>query len=49
MPPARDPVTWVIAAVMFAAPIAISLSRLVQLTPTSWDLGIYTEYVKQYA
>ena len=44
-----DPVTWVIAAVMFAAYAIISLSRLVQLTPTSWDLGIYTEYVKQYA
>ena len=44
-----DPVTWLIAAVMFAAYAVISLSRLVQLKPTSWDLGIYTEYVKQYA
>ena len=25
----------------------MSLFRLLQLTPTSWDLGIYTEYVKQ--
>ena len=44
-----DPVTWVIAAAMFAAYAVISLSRLVLLNPTSWDLGIYTEYVKQYA
>ena len=41
--------TWAIAAAMFAAYAVISLSRLVQLNPTSWDLGIYTEYVKQYA
>ena len=34
---------------MFAAYAVISLSRLFQLNPTSWDLGIYTEYVKQYA
>ena len=26
-----------------------SLFRLFQLSPSSWDLGIYTEYVKQYA
>ena len=44
-----DPVTWLIAAIMFAAYAVISLSRLAQLHPTSWDLGIYTEYVKQYA
>ncbi len=42
-----DPVTWVIALAVFGAYAAISLSRLMQLNPTSWDLGIYTEYVKQ--
>jgi uncharacterized membrane protein len=44
-----DPVTWVIALAVFGAYTAISLSRLMQLNPTSWDLGIYTEYVKQAA
>ena len=45
----RDPVTWAIAVAVFGAYAALSLSRLLQLNPTSWDLGIYTEYVKQYA
>jgi uncharacterized membrane protein len=45
----RDPVTWAIALTVFGAYAALSLFRLVQLNPTSWDLGIYTEYVKQYA
>ena len=56
VPPARgsagayaDPVTWVIALAVFGAYTAISLLRLMQLNPTSWDLGIYTEYVKQAA
>ncbi|MGH3422936.1 MAG: DUF2079 domain-containing protein, partial [Streptosporangiaceae bacterium] len=44
-----DPVTWATAAVAFCAYAAISLFRLLQLNPSSWDLGIYTEYVKQYA
>ena len=44
-----DPVTWAIAAVVFGAYAAISLFRLMQLNPTSWDLGIYTEYVRQYS
>jgi uncharacterized membrane protein len=43
----RDPVAWLIAAVAFGAYFAISLFRLLTLTPTSWDLSIYTEYVKQ--
>jgi uncharacterized membrane protein len=43
----RDPVAWTIAALVFGAYFAISLFRLLQLSPTSWDLGIYTEYVKQ--
>src|SRR6516165_5869593 len=45
----RDPVTWAVAVAAFGAYLAISLFRLLQLTPTSWDLGIYTEYVKQLA
>ena len=44
-----DPVTWATAVAAFAAYAAISLFRLMQLNPSSWDLGIYTEYVKQYA
>jgi uncharacterized membrane protein len=44
-----DPVTWAIALTVFGAYTAISLFRLLQLNPTSWDLGIYTEYVKQIA
>jgi uncharacterized membrane protein len=44
-----DPVTWAIAVTAFGAYCVISLSRLMQLNPSSWDLGIFTEYVKQYA
>ncbi len=43
----RDPVTWTIAALVFGAYFVMSLFRLLQLTPGSYDLGIYTEYVKQ--
>jgi uncharacterized membrane protein len=35
--------------VVFAAYAAISLARYVQLAPGSWDLGIFTEYVRQLA
>jgi uncharacterized membrane protein len=45
----RDPATWVIAACVLGAYLVISLYRLFQLSPSSWDLGIYTEYVKQFA
>jgi len=44
-----DPVTWATAVAMFGAYATIGLFRLMQLNPSSWDLGIYTEYVKQYA
>jgi uncharacterized membrane protein len=44
-----DPVAWVIALLAFAAYCVISLSKYFQLAPGSWDLGIYTEYVKQIA
>jgi uncharacterized membrane protein len=43
----RDPVTWTIAALAFGAYFVISLFRLLQLAPGSYDFGIYTEYVKQ--
>src|SRR5580692_4367340 len=43
----RDPVAWTIAALVFGAYFAISLFRFLQRSPASWDLGIYTEYVKQ--
>jgi uncharacterized membrane protein len=45
----RDPVVWTIAVLVFGAYFAISLFRLLQLNPSSWDLAIYTEYVKQLA
>ena len=40
---------WLIAALVFAVYLAISLFRYLQLDPSSWDLGIFTELVKQYA
>ena len=45
----RDGVTWLIAGAVFGAYLALSLFRLLTLSPMSWDLGIYTEYVKRYA
>jgi uncharacterized membrane protein len=45
----RDPVIRATALTVFGAYTAISLFRLLQLYPSSWDLSIYTEYVKQYA
>jgi uncharacterized membrane protein len=45
----RDPLTWAIAACVFGAYATISLYRLFQLDPSSWDLGIFTELIKQYA
>jgi len=44
-----DRVPWLIALAVFAAYIPISVFRYLRLDPTSWDLGIFTEYVKQYA
>jgi uncharacterized membrane protein len=43
----RDPVTWALAALVFCVYFVISLFRLLRLSPASYDLGIYTEYVKQ--
>jgi uncharacterized membrane protein len=45
----RDPVTWAVVVAASGAYLALSLFRLLQLTPSSWDLGIFTEYVKQFA
>jgi uncharacterized membrane protein len=52
VPPARlraDPVAWLIALTAFAAYAVISVFRYLRLQPGSWDLGIYTEYVRQVA
>jgi uncharacterized membrane protein len=43
----RDPVIWAVAAASFAAYFVLSLYKLLKLTPSSYDLGIYTEFVKQ--
>src|SRR5215471_14563060 len=40
-----DPVAWLIALAAFAAYTIISVFRYLRLTPGSWDLGIYTQYV----
>ena len=45
----RDPVPWTIASLVFTAYFTLSLFRLLQLNPASYDLGIYTEFVKQLA
>jgi uncharacterized membrane protein len=45
----RDPVTWAVALSAGGCYLVLSLFRLLQLNPSSWDLGIYTEYVKQLA
>ncbi len=49
--PARlwDPATCLIAAGVVAVYTIISVFRYLRRDPTSWDLGIFTEYVKQYA
>lgn len=54
VPPSQPPrpadwVPWLIALAVFAAYTTISLARYFQLDPGSWDLGIFTEYVRQLA
>ena len=44
-----DRVPWLIALAVFAVYLPISVFRYLRFDPTSWDLGIFTEYVKQYA
>ena len=40
---------WLIALAVFAAYTIISVYRYLRLDPASWDLGVFTEYVKQLA
>jgi uncharacterized membrane protein len=47
--PRLDPVAWVIALAAFIAYDTISVFRYLRLDPGSWDLGIFTEYVRQLA
>jgi len=44
-----DWVPWLIAAATFAVYTTISVFRYLRMDPGSWDLGIYTEYVRQLA
>jgi len=48
-PRLSDPATCLIAAGVAAVYTVISVFRYLRRDPTSWDLGIFTEYVKQYA
>jgi uncharacterized membrane protein len=48
-PSRPDLVPWLIAAAVFAPYTAISVFRYLRHDPTSWDLGIFTEYVKRFA
>lgn len=45
----QDGITWLIAAAVTTAYTVISVTRYVRRAATSWDLGIFTEYVKQFA
>jgi uncharacterized membrane protein len=40
---------WLIAGFVFAVYVVLSVFRYLQFDPASWDLGIFTEEVKQYA
>ncbi|WP_338779743.1 DUF2079 domain-containing protein [Streptomyces sp. DG1A-41] len=42
----RDP--WILAAVLFAAYAAVSVSRFRHMTTLSWDLGIFEQVVRAY-
>jgi uncharacterized membrane protein len=42
-------VPWLIALAAFVLYTTISVFRYLRLDAGSWDLGIYTEYVRQYA
>jgi uncharacterized membrane protein len=44
-----DPVAWLIALATFAAYTILSVAKYRRLNPGSWDLGIYTQYVRQLA
>jgi uncharacterized membrane protein len=47
--PERDRVCWLIAGAVFAAYLTISVTRYLRFDPSSYDLGIFTEYVRQYS
>jgi uncharacterized membrane protein len=42
-------VAWLIALAAFAAYTTLSVARYQRLDPGSWDLGIYTQYMRQLA
>jgi uncharacterized membrane protein len=44
-----DPAAWLIALLAFAAYTTLSVLRYLRLDPGSWDLGIFTSYVRQIA
>jgi uncharacterized membrane protein len=44
-----DPVVLLIALAAFAAYTTLSVAKYLRLEPGSWDLGIFTEYVRQAA
>src|ERR1700729_4183552 len=44
-----DPVLWVIVAAVAVAYSVLGVTGYFQLATHSWDLGIFTEYVKQFA
>jgi uncharacterized membrane protein len=44
-----DPVLWLIVLAVLAAYTALAVTHYLQLATHSWDLGIFTEYVKQLA
>ncbi len=48
-PPRADWGAWLIAFATFAAYTTISVSHYMRLTPGTWDLGIFTEYVRRLA
>jgi len=47
--PERDRVCWLIAGAVFALYLTISVTRYLRFDPSSYDLGIFTEYVRQYS
>jgi uncharacterized membrane protein len=44
-----DWVIWLIASAVFGCYATLSVFRYLRLQPTTYDLGIFTEYVRQYS
>ncbi|HEU5333962.1 MAG TPA: DUF2079 domain-containing protein [Actinocrinis sp.] len=40
---------WILAGALTVVYLVLALARYERMAPTSWDLGIFTEAVKQYA